>query len=164
MVTLNHPILQAPTLTSHLPPSHPHPHLNILPPTLPLPLHILPHSSTLTLHILPPNSSLSLNEQVSCYTSGCPAATYPSSPSTFSGSTKPLQLVIQDITTLCLPCDRLCASCTGPGNTSCTTCRYARRLAQCVSGCDNATGKPLVLVSFISLATALYPIHTCLGS
>ena len=118
----------------------------------------------LTLHILPPNSPLFLNEQVSCYTSGCPAATYPSSPSTFSGSTKPLQLVIQDITTLCLPCDGLCASCTGPGNTSCTTCRYARRLAQCVSGCDNATGKPLVLVSFISLATALYPIHTCLGS
>ena len=104
-----------------------------------------------------PNSPLFFNEQVSCYTSGCPAATYPSSPSTFSGSTKPLQLVIQDITTLCLPCDGLCASCTGPGNTSCTTCRYARRLAQCVSGCDNAIGKLLVLVSFISLATALYP-------
>ena len=131
-----------------------------LPPTLPSHPHIThtPSHPTLTLHILPTTLShltnTHTNEQVSCYTSGCPAATYPSSPSTFSGSTKPLQLVIQDITTLCLPCDGLCASCTGPGNTSCTTCRYARRLAQCVSGCDNATGKPLVLVSFISLATA----------
>ena len=132
--------------------------------TLPLTLtYSLPPSPLPYTYSLP-HSPLSLHEQVSCYTSGCPAATYPSSPSTFSGSTKPLQLVIQDITTLCLPCDGLCASCIGPGNSSCITCRYAKILAQCVRGCDNATGKPLVLVSFISLATALYPIHTCLGS
>eukprot|EP00731_Ephydatia_muelleri_P038613 Em0829g4a len=47
--------------------------------------------------------------------------------------------IVQDVSTWCLPCDDVCASCTGPGNTSCTTCRYAQRLAQCVSGCNNDT-------------------------
>ena len=84
--------------------------------------------------------------QVSCYSSSCPQGTYPSSPSSSNGlpSGSTLQLVLQGITTLCLPCDGLCASCTGPGNISCTTCRYARRYAECVSGCDNATGIDMV--------------------
>ena len=88
----------------------------------------------------PSPSTLHPSPQVSCYSSSCPQGTYLSSPS--SGST--LQLVLQGITTLCLSCDGLCASCTGPGNTSYTTCRYARRYALCVSGCDSATGIGMV--------------------
>ena len=82
--------------------------------------------------------------QVSCRTSTCPQGTYPSTASStkppFSGTGQSLLSIVQDVATWCLPCDDVCASCTGPGNTSCTTCRYAQRLAQCVSGCNNDTG------------------------
>eukprot|EP00731_Ephydatia_muelleri_P019538 Em0012g363a len=82
-------------------------------------------------------------QQVSCRTSTCPQGTYPSTASStkppFSGTGQSLLSIVQDVATWCLPCDDVCASCTGPGNTSCTTCRYAQRLAQCVSGCNNDT-------------------------
>nr|BAA81724.2 protein tyrosine kinase [Ephydatia fluviatilis] len=78
-----------------------------------------------------------LGQQVICNSSGCPSSTYQSS--TPPGNSKQLLSIIQDVTTLCLPCNDVCASCTGPGNTSCTTCRYAKRLALCVSGCSNDT-------------------------
>ena len=82
--------------------------------------------------------------QVSCHISTCPQGTYPSTASSttppFSGTSQSLLSIVQDVSTWCLPCDDVCASCTGPGNTSCTTCRYAQRLAQCVSGCNNDTG------------------------
>ena len=82
--------------------------------------------------------------QVSCRTSTCPRGTYPSTASStkpfLSETSQSLLSIVQDVATWCLPCDDVCASCTGPGNTSCTTCRYAQRLAQCVSGCNNDTG------------------------
>ncbi|KAL5488667.1 hypothetical protein EMCRGX_G017643 [Ephydatia muelleri] len=82
-------------------------------------------------------------QQVSCHISTCPQGTYPSTASStkppFSGTAQSLLSIVQDVSTWCLPCDDVCASCTGPGNTSCTTCRYAQRLAQCVSGCNNDT-------------------------
>lgn len=47
---------------------------------------------------------------------------------------------------VCIPCDELCAQCTGPGSrlerNSCQDCKFASQGLQCVMEC-NITGKLL---------------------
>ena len=45
-------------------------------------------------------------------------------------------------TRTCLPCHRLCATCTGPRLESgeCETCKYAKKNGTCAESCNNETG------------------------
>ena len=100
-------------------------------------LSSLPPSSLPHPYPLPPSSLPLSLPQVTCLSTGCLPGTYSSTSTAAIGD-------LQSGSDVCLPCDPLCAVCTGPGILpgECIQCRYATRFSEgCVRSCNATTGE-----------------------